>query len=548
MGTLNKDRLEKPTPDNRVSVLFILSLALVLAIIGVSSWSYLGSQAERSPVHVTASTAILAPEEIPPANNEGVQDVVKEPDAPPPIQATPPLVSPPPVSATADDTTELESGAVSGEAPAKEAAASVTLQPPTTEPMATQESPSVPELPESDAASDREESRELMNEELPDSSETDLKILEMPADDLKEQPVADPPPQEAEPKPAPEEESTVIAPALEPVPDVATDAASEVSDSIAAAPVDATPASETAEQSGETAVEPVEDATAAPADTSTGAPVLEIGPAPQPMPEMPAETQPEINADAENSQGIDPTPPWKEFAAAFTAQENLPRIAIVISEAGMNSEKTRMAINNLPAAITLGFNPYGDNLQLLVDEARQAGHEVLLQVPMEPFGYPAIDPGPQALRTDLTDMENLARLEWTLNRITGYAGLTNQMGSKFTATAEALRPAFDLIREKGLLYLDSRTASNSVAAAIAAELEIPVAINNRFLDHKADGDVIDARLQELEEIARRTGSAIGIAYPHEETFRHLADWAKTLEEKGLALAPVSALVNRQEIR
>lgn len=528
--------------------MFILSLALVLAIIGVSSWSYFGSQAERSPVHVTASTAIQEPEEIPPANDENVQDVVEEPDAPPPIPATPPLVSPPPVIATADDTPKLESGAVS-EAPAKEAAASVTLQPPAAEPMATQENPSVAELPESDAAPDREELSELMNEDLPDSSETDLKILEMPADDLTEQPVAAaPPPQEAEPKPAPEEENTVAAPVLESAPDVATDAASAVSDAIAAAPVDATLGSETAERSGETAVEPAEDATTAPADASTTAPVSEISPAPQPMPEMPAETQPEINTDAENSQSVSPAPPWKEFAAAFTGPEILPRIAIVISEAGMNSEKTRMAINNLPAAITLGFNPYGDNLQLLVDEARQAGHEVLLQVPMEPFGYPAIDPGPQALRTDLTDTENLARLEWTLNRITGYAGLTNQMGSKFTATAEALRPAFDLIREKGLLYLDSRTASNSVAAAIAAELDIPVAINNRFLDHKADGDVIDARLQELEEIARRTGSAIGIAYPHEETFRHLADWAKTLEEKGLVLAPVSALVNRQEIR
>ena len=150
--------------------------------------------------------------------------------------------------------------------------------------------------------------------------------------------------------------------------------------------------------------------------------------------------------------------------------------------------------------------------------------------------------------TNLPEAENLSRLNWVLNRFTGYTGLTNQMGSKFTASRQHILPILEVIKEKGLLYLDSRTASNSVAAKVAQNLEIPVVINNRFLDHKASGETIDTRLAELENIARRTGSAVGVAYPYPVTFEHLSNWAKTLDDKGLVLAPVSALVNRQDIK
>ncbi|MCF8467423.1 MAG: divergent polysaccharide deacetylase family protein [Sneathiella sp.] len=239
---------------------------------------------------------------------------------------------------------------------------------------------------------------------------------------------------------------------------------------------------------------------------------------------------------------------WQEFASPFRDPQDRPRIAIVISEIGISKAGTIAAIEKLPGAFTLAFNPYGQDLQTWVNRARNAGHEVLLQIPMEPKGYPANDPGSQALLTSLTEAVNLSRLDWVLKRFSGYTGITNQMGSKFTASTEHIRPVLEVIKKKGLLYLDSRTASDSVAAHVAHTLEIPVAVNNRFLDHKADGATVDLRLTELEDIARRTGSAIGVAYPYPATFEHLSSWAKTLDGKGLALAPVSALINRQVIR
>jgi len=241
-------------------------------------------------------------------------------------------------------------------------------------------------------------------------------------------------------------------------------------------------------------------------------------------------------------------PLWQTNAQPFEDTENRPRIAIIISEMGISKAGTTAAIDQLPAAVTLAFNPYGQRLQSWIDKSREKGHEVLLQLPMEPMGYPRTDPGPHALLTSLTSAENFEQLNWSLDRFSGYTGLTNQMGSKFTASRPHIEPILAVLKEKGLLYVDSRTASNSVAAKIAKELSIPVALNNRFLDHRADAKTLDARLTELENIALKTGSAIGIGYPYPATLKRLAAWTASLAEKGIALAPISALVNRQEIK
>ncbi|WP_334128367.1 divergent polysaccharide deacetylase family protein [Sneathiella sp.] len=267
-----------------------------------------------------------------------------------------------------------------------------------------------------------------------------------------------------------------------------------------------------------------------------------------PLPVAPLAAPGNLQSDGEMARDAPPPSPQPTGMKAQDAGDLRPRIAIIISELGMSNAAARQAIAMLPPAISFSFNPYGHNLQQLANEARAAGHEVLLQVPMEPQGYPRLDPGVHGLRTDLTSEENLARLDWALNRFTGYIGITNQMGSKFTKDADALTPVLNEVRGKELIYLDSRTAADSIAADIALDLGIPVVINNRFLDHRAETAVMDENFAALETIARRTGSAVGIAYPSEKSYTYLIDWAKELEAKGLRLVPISALANKQEAR
>lgn len=242
--------------------------------------------------------------------------------------------------------------------------------------------------------------------------------------------------------------------------------------------------------------------------------------------------------------GPDGRQAWMVYARPFTAGDDRPRIAIVLGGLGLSQSATNAAIQQLPGEVTLAFAAYTSNLSGWIAEARAAGHEVMLQVPMEPFNYPANDPGPHTLLTTLTPEANIERLEWLLGRSTGYVGITNFLGGKFTASAEHLKPVLLSLKERGLMILDSRASRNSVAGPVSASLGIPHAVNNRFLDSEASRVAIDARLFELERIAKSTGSAVGVGSPFPVTIERIASWAPTLDEKGIVLAPISALATQ----
>jgi polysaccharide deacetylase 2 family uncharacterized protein YibQ len=237
--------------------------------------------------------------------------------------------------------------------------------------------------------------------------------------------------------------------------------------------------------------------------------------------------------------------PLARYAQPFERDERRPRIAIIVTDLGLSNAATEAAIQRLPARITLAFSPYSDGLSHWIDLARAAGHEVMLNLPMEPANYPTFDPGPQTLLTSLTPKENLERLDWVLGRVGGYVGVVNQMGSRFTTDAESLKPVLRALHERGLMFLDTRITPRSIAARVATEIGLPRASNDRFIDQEASRAAIDARLGEVEKIARDTGTAVAMAFPFPVTFERLAAWSATLESKGLVLAPVSAIANRQ---
>ena len=210
---------------------------------------------------------------------------------------------------------------------------------------------------------------------------------------------------------------------------------------------------------------------------------------------------------------------------------------------GYSQSATRAAIQQLPGAVTLGFVPYAPHLADWMSQARAAGHEVLLQIPMESNSYPTTRLGPHALLTTLSTAENLGRLEWLLSRGTGYVGVINVLGSRFISSSAHVRPILNELKSRGLLYLDASTARSSILQEVATELGLPNTAINSFLDTKASRGSIDARLYELEHIAMDFGSAVGLGAPYPVTIERIAAWASTLESKGLILVPVSALVS-----
>jgi polysaccharide deacetylase 2 family uncharacterized protein YibQ len=265
-----------------------------------------------------------------------------------------------------------------------------------------------------------------------------------------------------------------------------------------------------------------------------------------PLPEPPAEPLIDLAKVPQASPETPDPPIVLAYARPTDGAVDRPRIAVVVTGLGLGRAATEAAIR-LPGAITLAFASHARDLQKWIDLARSAGHEVLLDLPMEPENYPAIDPGPHALLTSLSAAENVERLKWHLNRASGYVGVTHNMGSRFTASEDNMRPILSALKVRGLMFLDSRTSANSIAASLATTIGLPRAISNRFLDDQASRPAIGRRLDEIERIARRVGVSVAVSHAYPVTIERLSRWIKTLEAKKLSLVPVSALVNQQQI-
>ena len=164
----------------------------------------------------------------------------------------------------------------------------------------------------------------------------------------------------------------------------------------------------------------------------------------------------------------------------------------------------------------------------------------MLHLPMEPTSSEA-DPGPDALLTGLGLEELRERTIRNLDSFSGYVGVNNHMGSRFTADSEAMAVVMDIMAERGLLFLDSKTTSASAGFRLAVERGMPSVKRDIFIDHVIEDEAILKQLAKVEVIAERAGVAIAIGHPHPETIRVLKKWLPEAKKKGFLFVPVSAV-------
>jgi polysaccharide deacetylase 2 family uncharacterized protein YibQ len=229
--------------------------------------------------------------------------------------------------------------------------------------------------------------------------------------------------------------------------------------------------------------------------------------------------------------------PAQAYARPF-ASNGKPKIALVIGGLGLNAKATRQAIDQLPADVTLSFVPYAEGLQGWIDLARAAGHEVLLEAPMEPNDYPNNDPGPYTLMAASPAKETQQRLEWLLSRATGYFGVTNYLGSKFVTSDTAMAAFSAGLAQRGLAFVDD-------GSAVQRGGGLPRASADRVIDDQLAGDAIDKQLLVLEAAALQNGQSLGAGFAYPVTLSEVARWAASLSSRGYQLAPASALLMRR---
>ncbi|MDP2120228.1 MAG: divergent polysaccharide deacetylase family protein [Hoeflea sp.] len=224
------------------------------------------------------------------------------------------------------------------------------------------------------------------------------------------------------------------------------------------------------------------------------------------------------------------------------------RVAIIVGGLGLSQTGTQYAIRTLPDDITLAFAANGNSLQRWMQEARRAGHEILLQIPFEPFDYPANDPGEGTLTVAAGAEQNLDDLHAAMARITNYTGITNFMGGRFLADPEALEPIMRDIAGRGIMFVDDGTSARSLTGQFAKTLAIPFAASDMVLDATQERGYILSKLDDLERTARRNGVAVGVASAFEASVDAIAIWANEARARGIEIVPVSATADDPEGR
>lgn len=219
-------------------------------------------------------------------------------------------------------------------------------------------------------------------------------------------------------------------------------------------------------------------------------------------------------------------------------------VAIVIDDVGVDYKRSARAID-LPSGVTLAFLPYAKHVKEQTETAAAKGHELMVHLPMEPLRM-SVDPGDNYLAVAHSNEELEKRISRNLDAFGGYKGVNNHMGSAFTRHAPGLDVLMTALRERGVYFLDSKTAPDSVAENVARQKGVPVTHRDVFLDHFETSEKVNAALAQVERIARSGGYAVAIGHPKDVTLGALEAWLPTLAAKNIEVIPMSQMVEKRQ--
>lgn len=220
--------------------------------------------------------------------------------------------------------------------------------------------------------------------------------------------------------------------------------------------------------------------------------------------------------------------------------EGKARLAIVIDDWGY-AWSAADAFLDFPAPLTLAVIPHLTFSDRHARQAREAGFDVLLHLPMEPWGgLSRVEPG--AIAVSMTDEEIRETVRRALETIPWAIGVNNHMGSSATEDSRVMAAVLEVIGEGGYFFLDSMTTPNSVVGEVAEAMGVPFLSNQTFIDSDLDPEAMHARLLSIGRTAQRQGSAVAIGHVHPATIEALYRALPELQQRGVELVHISALL------
>ncbi len=219
------------------------------------------------------------------------------------------------------------------------------------------------------------------------------------------------------------------------------------------------------------------------------------------------------------------------------------RVAIIMDDLGRDMRTARTLLD-IDLAVTFAIIPQNEQAPRVAALAHQHGREVIVHIPMEPKGYPAMNPGADALFVKLSAEEIRRRFLGYLQRVPHAVGGNNHMGSQFTQRREKMAVVIEEIRKAGMFFVDSRTSGKSVAFEVARGAGVPAASRDVFLDNVQNEELIAREIRKLVRLGIKKGQAVGICHPYPQTLAALRREVEYIRSQGVEVVPVSQLLVR----
>jgi len=208
-----------------------------------------------------------------------------------------------------------------------------------------------------------------------------------------------------------------------------------------------------------------------------------------------------------------------------------PSIALVFDDLGESLAELR-EIYSLDIPVTVSIIPNLKFSKNIAHIASRCGFSVFIHLPMEPKkGRSHRTDKYRFISSSLGRRENESLLRNYLNSIRIAIGVNNHMGSKATEDEPLMRFFLQAVKKKGLIFLDSRTSTDSVAYRVAKEEGLISGYNEGFLDAVVNVEHMQKQIDELVKKAKDKGKIIIIAHPRESTIRFLKTKISSLKEK-----------------
>ena len=239
--------------------------------------------------------------------------------------------------------------------------------------------------------------------------------------------------------------------------------------------------------------------------------------------------------------------PLKAYAKPFTPKSSAKTVSLIIGGLGINARQTQRAIDELPGSVTLSFASQANNLQRWIDSARAKGHEVIIELPMEPYNFDATpDSAKYTLRADVPAGHNIRNLDYLMSRAQGYFAVTNYLGERFFESEASVVPVVKHLNAAGVGFVYEGISHKTSLFRNAAATGMPITRSQSVIDAVPNAASIQQTLKILEQSTSATAPALGVGFSYPVTLDAVIEWSKEAHERGITIAPASYVLLKQK--